>query len=403
MKRTSLALAILATVPVLAFATPTLDELAQKIDQQQKQIDSLNAELEKGAGGLGGDTSVGGYGEAQFYHFENKDDIYDAYRFVMYLGHRFSDNVRFHSELEVEHGLVADTDTDAASCTLTSGTTTVTCPAKTSTKPGEVELEQMYLAWNYLPEHRLSVGQMLVPVGILNETHEPDSFYGVKRNMVETNIIPATWWEGGLMLSGNIVDGLSYDVMYSTGLNKSSGDVRSGRQKGAKATAEDFATTVRVKYTGVPGLELGAAVQKQADIAQGSIARTDVSATLKEVHVVWQAGPVTVKALRAEWDIDNLASGDLERKEQKGWYLEPAVKLLDGKLGLFTRYSKLDNKAAANSTNVNADSEITYVNYGANWYLTPRTVFKLDFQEQDDPANSGKEEDGFALGMGYSF
>ena len=44
----------------------------------------------------------------------------------------------------------------------------------------------------------MKAGLFLIPVGILNQTHEPDTFYGVERNNVEKNIIPTTCGEGGL-------------------------------------------------------------------------------------------------------------------------------------------------------------------------------------------------------------
>ena len=61
-------------------------------------------------------------------------------------------------------------------------------------------------------------GLFLTPVGILNETHEPPTFYGVERNNVEKNIIPTTWWEGGAMVQHEIMDGLSTDLSVTSGL-----------------------------------------------------------------------------------------------------------------------------------------------------------------------------------------
>ena len=57
-----------------------------------------------------------------------------------------------------------------------------------------------------------------MPVGILNETHEPPTFYGVERNNVEKNIVPSTWWEGGAMVQHEVMDGLGLDLAVTSGL-----------------------------------------------------------------------------------------------------------------------------------------------------------------------------------------
>ena len=113
----------------------------------------------------------------------------------------------------------------------------------------------------------------LVPLGILNETHEPPTFYGVERNDVESIIIPSTWWEAGAGLSGNFANGLSWNAAFHSGLEmpasgSSAFRVRSGRQKVAEALASNFASTFRLRYTGVPGRELSASYQYQSDPSQ---------------------------------------------------------------------------------------------------------------------------------------
>lgn len=389
------AIAVAATAATAqTTSTPTLEELAAQVRAQQAQIEALSAAAEKGIGSGAAAalsrTTLGGYGEAQFYGFDNAPDQYDAYRFVLYVGHEFSDTVRLHSELELEHGLVADDacEFDDANNDGIVNTGELSC----ENAPGEVELEQMFLEWNYIGQQRLSVGQMLVPVGFLNETHEPETFYGARRNPVETNIVPTSWWEGGIKAAGEILPGLGYDVLVSTGLNDSTGNIRGGRQKGAKAVAEDLAYTARLKYTAITGLELGTTYQLQKDMSQGATT-LDLKAELTEVHVGFQRAGFSTRALYAEWNIDNLAGG---KEEQAGYFLEAGYKPLE-KLGVFARYSAWDNQGADA-----VDSGKAQWNYGVNYWLTPRAVLKLDLQDQDLPT-SGVDEDGFALGMGYSF
>jgi len=112
-------------------------------------------------------THLGSYGELHYNKIEDNKQI-DFHRFVLFLGHDFTDNIRMFSELEVEHSLAGDG------------------------KPGEVELEQAYVEMDLSERSAIKAGLFLLPVGILNETHEPNTFYGVERNPVEKNIIPST-------------------------------------------------------------------------------------------------------------------------------------------------------------------------------------------------------------------
>lgn len=380
---------LLAATPALAQAvSPTLEDL-------QQQIEALAAEIEaqkKGgaaspAGGLG-NTTLGGYGEAYFKRVDGAQDEFDAYRLVLFIGHRFDDKLRFGSELEIEHAYVKDTDTD------TDGVT----PAVKKTE-GYVALEQLFLEYQYAEKHRWSAGQLLVPVGILNETHEPDTFYGVFRAPVEREIVPGTWFETGLMFSGEIAPGVSYDAMVSSGLkNDGSKSVKDGRQRGSKAAGNDLAWTGRLKYTGLAGTELAVTWQHQTDTSQGTLA-DDLDGDLLEAHVAIQRGAFGLRALYAQWEFNKgaMAPANQKRAEQNGWYIEPSWKITPT-VGVFVRHSVWDNEAADA-----ADSEWTEQNIGLNWWLHERAVVKADLQFRDDPNPANVDQDGFNLGIGFSF
>jgi len=331
-------------------------------------------------------TTVGGYGEHHYNRFsdttdskgDDLNDQVDAHRFVLYFGHQFTDNLRFFSEFELEHGFVSGDDDS----------------------PGEVELEQAYIEWDYTQNHSVQFGQFLVPVGIMNETHEPDTFYGTERNLVEKNIIPATWWETGIQLKGELAPGLSYNAGIHSGLSIDTDDgkykIRDGRQKSAKAVAEDLAYTARLKYTGIAGLELGATVQYQEDLSQGQ--QSDASALLTELHAVYQSGPFAVRALWAEWDVDGDHFEALGADSQEGWYVEPSYKITE-KLGAFVRYSEYNNKAGISSSN---DTEVW--EYGVNYWLHPQVVLKADYTDfVNDSGSSNVDKDSLNLGVGWSF
>lgn len=408
MKKTLFSAVIASACSISAHALPTVEEMWKVIQQQQAEIerlkqqqnstdsklelteqkveataevlDSQGTSLNKAAHWVN-NTRIGGYGELHYNKLndENGDadkDEVDLHRFVLFFGHQFNDSVRFFSELEIEHSLAGEG------------------------KKGEVEMEQAYVEWDYATNHRAKAGVFLIPVGILNETHEPETFYGVERNSVEKNIIPATWWEGGVASSGELAPGWSYDVAVHSGLYLSnSAAIRKGRQKVSNAKADDYAYTGRLKYTGVAGLELAVTLQHQTDLFQSETINgaSDVSAWLHELHVVYQQDQFALRALYASWDIDSginaLADG---ADEQRGFFIEPSYKF-NPKVGVFARYSEWDNTAGSSN-----DSEYSQFDIGLNYWLTPNVVFKADYQDQDAP-DTKAELDGINLGVGWSF
>lgn len=325
-------------------------------------------------------TSIGGYGELHYNNLSgkggasDKDEI-DFHRFVLFFGHEFTDDIRFFSELELEHSLSGDG------------------------KDGEVELEQAYIDFDLNDNHTARAGLFLLPVGIINETHEPPTFYGTERNPIEKNIIPATWWAAGAGAHGELGAGFSYDAYIHSGLNVDNGfSIRSGRQKVSKAKANDPAATARIKYTGIPGLELAVSAQHQQNMGQGLVAGLE-SGNLIETHAIWSTGPFTVKALYAAWDIDGYAVEAVGADKQEGFYVEPSLRLSE-KFGIFARFNQWDNYAGSNSDTAK-DTEKEQWDVGINYWPHEDVVIKADYQYQNN--DDGKEQNGLNLGIGYQF
>ncbi|UTA49129.1 porin [Simiduia sp. 21SJ11W-1] len=416
LKQSLLALAVSSVAMSAAAQEPTSAELYELIKQQQKQIEALQQKLEETdkkvviteqdlgakieatadaveqsvAAGGASKTSIGGYGELHLNRLNgvngkaDKNQI-DFHRFVLFFGHQFNNKVRFYSEFELEHALAGEG------------------------KPGEVELEQAYIEWDYAANHSAQAGVFLVPVGILNETHEPDTFYGVERNSVESAIVPSTWWEGGLNFKGELAEGLSYNLAAHSGLyldvigdpgNEKNPEykIRSGREKVANAPADTFAYTGRIKYTPAPGLELAATLQYQDDLLQGSdaLGQGKLDATLFEAHAVYQAGDFGLRALYAQWALNDMIDDVKDgASEQAGWYLEPSYRINEN-WGAFIRYSTWDNQAGASN-----DTDTVEWNVGANYWVAPTAVLKFDVMQQE--VGGSETYEGFNLGVGYSF
>ncbi|MDG1286142.1 MAG: porin [Rickettsiales bacterium] len=323
-------------------------------------------------------TSLGGYGELH-YNGGDTDEI-DFHRFVLFVGHEFNDRLRFFSELEIEHALAGEG------------------------KPGEVELEQAFLEYNITDTQHAKAGLFLLPVGILNETHEPNTFYGVERNPIEKNIIPATWWEAGVGLNGELGEGFSYDVALHSGLNtpttgSKTFNIRSGRQKVAKASAKDGAATGRIKWTGLPGVELATSLQYQQDVAQGSLTES-ADATLWETHAAINKNGFGLRALYARWDINGADAAAAGKDEQYGWYVEPSYRFAvtdEDEIGLFARYNEYDNSASTST-----DTKFTQVDFGVNYWPHPNVVLKADYAILDNPSGTADDE-LVNLGVGFQF
>lgn len=408
MNRAFFTAAAAALVATANAETPNLEEMHRIIQQQQMEIDALKAQnqrqdeqveataqaLEQASSGAAAGnawyqrTHLGGYAEMHYNNLKdqgpagNDKSELDFHRFVLFIGHDFNAKTRFYSELELEHAIASAED------------------------EGEIELEQAYIEYDYIGAQQLKAGLFLVPVGILNETHEPDTFYGVERNPIEYNIIPSTWWEGGVAFNGRIVEGLSYDVAISSGLfidvaavdsDKPEFKVRSGRQKMSEARADALAYTGRLKYTGVRGLELAATVQYQEDVAQDTTAHR-IPAVLLEAHLAYQYQGFGLRALYARWDIDDaIEEAAAGADEQTGWFVEPSYRFNDH-IGIFARYSDWDNQAGAS-----LDTAQSQLDIGLNYWLTDNVVFKFDYQNQDVEDDGARELDGFNLGVGWSF
>lgn len=419
-----LVLAFLFSGSTIIAATPSLDEIWKLVQAQQTQINQLKSELtgsqrrlEEAQSKLqlqnadqatriadtevaientvtaiesvldlsiaaGSQNNIGGYGELHYNNLDSKKEI-DLHRFVLFFSHQFNEQLSFYSELEVEHAIAGEG------------------------KVGEVEVEQMFIQYDYANGQRAKAGVFLLPIGLMNETHEPDTFFGAERNGVEKNIIPATWWEAGIAFDGEIAPGWRYDLAVHSGLRLDTDNakaskrssIRSGRQKTGKAAADSLAYTARIRFNGIPGLQWNASFQYQSDLTQNdadSVGLEEIDASLFETSLSFRRGGFGLRALYARWDIDSeIEILNPGADEQFGWYIEPSYRI--GKLGIFTRFSRYDLTAGSSSTS----NEQQQFDFGFNYWLHENVVFKADYQIQDN--EDGSDNDGFNLGVGYSF
>lgn len=388
----SLGAGLAVSVPVYAEEkdTPvTRAELEQKISELELLLDErlglLADSIEANSQSTEKRVHIGGYGELHYNNLTANDEDkrqLDLHRMVLFFGYDFSDSVRFISEFEVEH-------------TLVSG----------GSEFGAVEIEQAYVELDVLNDAQFRTGVMLMPMGIVNETHEPPTFYGTERPIIETTIIPSTWYSAGISLSKTFNNGLSYDVLLTEGLkteDPTTNDeadpfyLKAGKQKASYSDAFDLAVSARIRYRGITGLELAAYGQYQPDLDQSAEESYADSASLMGGHAIYQLGTLTATALFARWDVAGDAAKATGQDVQQGGYVELSHRQNE-KWGVFTRHSAWSEQE---------DDSATQTDLGVNYYPHPDVVFKADYQIQNDDAESRADAnsgDGFNLGMGYQF
>ena len=401
----------------------------QKLEILQRELDELRAELAKlksqqaapasgqpstaasappsaSSGTMNGlaagSNTFGAYGELHYNNYKDGDkkDEIDFHRFVLFYGHKFNDNLRFYSELEVEHALAGDGEN------------------------GAVELEQAYLDYRINDAFNIKVGAMLVPMGIINETHEPPTFFGVERNEIETRIIPTTWREAGVGVHGEIVQGLRYEAGIMSGMDagkfgRPDRAVRSMRTELSEAAAHDFAFYGALNYRGIPGLSVGASFVTgntgQNGVSDSALKGVNGRLLLWDVHAQYRLGGLELRGLYARGtlgDADKITAAAIARSGSNstvapssfwGYYGEAGYHFSFGdemQLSPFLRYERYNTQASVPSGfSADRKNNERVTTLGLNFKLHPQVVFKADYQDfKEDP-----KKDRFSLGMGYMF
>jgi hypothetical protein len=349
-------------------------------------------------------TSLWGYGELNYNHptGHGADAQADLRRAVIGFSHAFDDATHVYGELEWEHAVTSAEDS------------------------GESEVEQLYVEHALAPSYGVRAGLMLVPLGLLNEHHEPTNYYGVERNFVETAIIPSTWREGGVAGYGSTDSGFGWNVGVTTGPDLSKWDATSDEGRASPlgaihqelqlAKAHDVSVFGALSWQGVPGLNVGGGVFS-GKVGQGApdFLAKDARLTLGEAHLRWQPGPFDFAALYTRGTItgtqalNQTFAGEptLVPKSFWGSYVQGAWRALawnESSLVPFLRYEAFNTGASyADQPPVAAMPTERVWTAGVNYYLNPNVVFKIDYQNFNRDDLALRYGDRFDLGIGYQF
>jgi hypothetical protein len=341
---------------------------------------------------------ISGYMDFHFNKGEAEDGVLDFHRFVLIVNHSFSPRIRFVAELELEHAFVEGLE-----------------------ERGELELEQAYVDFLMTRSFNVRAGMLLVPMGIINERHEPPVFQGVERPFVDTVIIPSTWFENGAGVFGEVGRGLRYRAFVMAPLNalEFSADegIRNGRQKGSRSDVRNVAYTGRVEYVGVAGLTLGASAWsgKSSFLAP----RLDVQVRVGEADFRYKRNRLEVRGEFAQVSIDdaerlNLTVGQLTgvspniARTLRGFYAEGAYRVWQRGAGRdvvgFARYENFDTQFRMPSGYIplkqfDRDAWIA----GAAYYPDPDIAVKVDYVWQRSLSSVITAPNGFNIGIGWWF
>lgn len=359
--------------------------------------------------------SIGGYGE--FYFASQLQDVdgsvgrstADFYRFVTYLGYKFSDRIVMNTEIEFEHG---------------------TTSANYAGKSGSVSVEFAYLDFLIAEAFNVRMGNLLLPMGFVNTLHEPIFYRGNFRPELERTIIPTTWREMGGGAHGSFGQGFRYTAYVVNGLNGdkfSESGVRGGRQKGNRVAFEDAAFVGALDWEHKGLFWIGGSYYRGGADHNGMTndALTNLTVTnwIGELHAQYRHGGLEARVMFASSGIDGAAdltgvvyedpSTKLVPEGQSGWYVDVAydiAPILFGSDAGFTltpwvRYEDLSLQntipvLAGRSANPALAKQIVVI--GLENKPHEQVVLKLDYvMTTTDAETDPSDEIRFGAGFAY--
>lgn len=336
--------------------------------------------------------TIGGYAQIDYNQPINSGTYnngqLDIHRLVLLFGYKFNSRTQFITEIEFEH-------------------------------VKEVYVEQAFLDFRLNNYMNLRAGLMLIPMGIVNEYHEPPTYNGVERPLLDKYIVPTTWRELGIGMTGNVPNAnLRYQAYIVNGFKSYDGDptlrgsdaLRKGRQKGAESFVSAPNFTAKVEYYGFRGLNLGLSGyfgNTQSTLYNGleksdagAIAHADSSVV--GISMIGLDARYNMKGLmlRGQLNFANISNTDqynfISNSDDAvndlgsalfGYYIEAGynvfqpIKSIKTELIPFFRYSIVDtHHQVTNEIQKNDDYHRTIITTGLGWKVAPGAIFKADMQ-----------------------
>lgn len=408
----------------------SLEEIRQELERQQRRIDQQQEAIESLRGSEGpkdGRLSWEGYGVVNYLRHDwetlpDRRDRMDVERFILEPEYRFSDAIQLEAEIEFEHGGTGATmeldkleEFGEYEQEIEAG--------------GEVVVEKLDLVVEQSRALNWHFGHLILPVGLTGPEHSPTQYFTTTRPEGESALIPVTWHETGIGLSGQLRD-FSYTVQVVNGLDSTGFSSRNWIAPGhqgrfEQVNAEALAYVGRLDYEPLTGVTLGASAYHGDTVPnrpKPDMGETEAAVTLLEGHLRVERGPWTLRALYLHGELDNAdevhaanrtlsnnlgVTGNPVGSEATALGVEAGFDLLSlirtpQGLDLFVRYDDYDSMAATTGDvfdNPRWEREARTV--GVNYKPLPRVVFKGHFTTRD--YGTGETDDTAAVGLGFEF
>ncbi len=379
-------------------ATGVAQTASDSISQDpQLQINAAQRLL---SGNYGKAVTVGAYGEVTYNQPQGDNGELDVQRLVLLFGYKFNEKTQFVSEIEVEH-------------------------------VEEIFVEQAFVNYAVGDNVSLRGGLMLVPMGIVNEFHEPTTFNGTERPAVDNVIVPTTWREIGVGVTGRfptislgyqayVFNGFKSTVSDGedgiTGFLKGSSGLRGGRQKAIKSTVDSPTFASKLDYYGIPGLRLGLSgyfgqTQAADDIEEMEGANIGIAMLGFDARYAYQrftARGQFIYASLSDTEAYNVNTGNDLGSALMGYYAELAYNLLpltkQQRLFVFGRFEQYDTHAdTAGDLMRNETYDRTDITTGLSYHIAPGVVLKGDYQFRSNAAEDVEVDDRLNFGIGVWF
>ncbi|HZF69858.1 porin [Sulfuricurvum sp.] len=387
--------------------------LADEVINAQNATSFSTVDMTKTEAGLGAAASkvyysknplsIGGYGEMYYSHQNHTGtDTSEVYRFVPYIGYKFSDNIILNSEIEFEHG------------------------------GQEVSVEQLYLDFLIDPAFNVRLGHQVVPMGLINLNHEPVLFNTVARPDVEQYLIPSTWHETGLTVYGK-TDTFNYAagaiVALDMGLANHDGTpeadtfgkswIRDARRGGNESNNEtsNIGGVARLDYVGMNGLLIGTSLYA-GKAGPSTNGQAEGIMTIADIHAQYQHEGFKIKGLYTQSHLSKADSylGDhqgviatVHPESARGGYVNMEYNILpyltqaSTRLPIFFQYENYN--LATSLTDGTSFGNTESFTYGLNYFPHEQVVLKGEYKlrHNKNGIDTNENEGIYSFGLGFIF
>ena len=384
-----LSLNIALTIPVLLLTHPS---------NAQPGVDSTSSKLDQHP--IQDPTHLGGYGEMAFHDSSGTGKPrLDIVRFTIDIDHDFSPAWEVESELEMEH------------VKLEQG------------MGGEIAIEEAFLEYHNNEQIGWRGGLLLIPIGIVNQTHEPNTFLSVDRPLFDRIVIPTTWREIGTGIFGSLSKGFQYQLYVTEGLHASSISINGldpAKQEGSAGAATSDAifgsdashpaVSAKAVFQPSEGLQIGASGYFQPNAFDSLPSGISGQFLMIMLDGQYAHGPFH---LRAEGGMFSVSEGAAALngipKQAVGGYVETAYNIFpilfksnSSELLPFVRYESF----TFNQGPFVEGPDLLHVSHsvltgGLAFKPIENVILKADYSQIG--SNSTPQRNLFSLGAGYSY